>query len=225
MMSETGLATKPVRGKVVLSISITHSTFEEWFMWQLEPRALGHLPELSSQGYSRGRNSAAPFPKGTHSARWILDGWLKSSDTLCFAFLSAIVISCHYARFPSKRSYTGLQKHLPSCSLLAVPPPWASEAAASKVVLGCSAHLKPRVPSKGRMRAGTPAERLGKVQPCCFMSTFLPLCLSQGLQQKILFCSYQFKQEQWIPQARKNVTRCQQSQPGRWCMVYRLQLK
>lgn len=87
------------------------------------------------------------------------------------------------------------------------------------------AHLQPRLLSYWRMWAAVPAERLGKVQPCCFMSTFLPLCLSQGLRQKIPFCSYQFKQEQWIPQARKNVTRCQQSQPGRWCMVYRLQFK
>lgn len=33
------------------------------------------------------------------------------------------------------------------------------------------------------------------------------------------FFPYQFKGEQWIPQAHKNVTRCQKRQPGRWCMA------
>lgn len=116
----------------------------------------------------------------------------------------------------------------PKASVTRLPPRSATtpgHACGQRQAAQHAAHLKPQLPSQGRMRAAAPAERLGKVQPCCFMSTFLPLCLSQGLRQKILFCSYQFKQEQWIPQARKNVTRCQQSQPGRWCMVYRLQLK
>lgn len=114
-MSVTALAAKHARGRVMLSISITRSTFRGWFMWQLEPKASGCLPELNIPGHNRGRRiRVAPFPKGTHAARWILEGWLKSSDTPHFAFLSVTVISCHYARFPLTCSY-----------------PWATKASVS----------------------------------------------------------------------------------------------
>lgn len=131
-MSVTALAAKHARGRVMLSISITRSTFRGWFMWQLEPRASGCLPELNIPGHNRGRRiRVAPFPKGTHAARWILEGWLKSSDTPHFAFLSVTVISCHYERFPSTCSHPGPRKHQSPCSLLALPPPWAMLAGSS----------------------------------------------------------------------------------------------
>ena len=70
----------------------------------------------------RKRIRVTPFPKGTHAQRWILEGWLKSSNTPCSMFPLVIIISCHYARPPSKPSYPGPQRHLRPCSLLALPP-------------------------------------------------------------------------------------------------------
>lgn len=129
-MCATVFVTKPISGKVMISICIPCSTFKEWFTWT---RALGHLPQTSIRGYSGGRRvSVAPFPKGIRTVRWILDGWIKSSDNLHLMFLLEITISCHCVRFPSKWSYPKPQKHLLPCFLLALSPTWATLAGSSK---------------------------------------------------------------------------------------------
>lgn len=72
--------------------------------------------------------------------------------------------------------------------------------------------------------ADAKAALLGKAQPCCSTSTFHPLRLSQGLSEKTFFLFFYFffffvlissnKNNEFLKPC-KNVTRCQQSQPGR----------
>lgn len=217
-MSIKALATKSVRGKAVLSISVTQSKFISPLSLELWAASLEHS---RTQQRKQDRCSSSP-QKHTCNAgtfRGLAQTQPHSTSHTPHSDCSLILREIPFRAI--------LSWFLGASIALLTPLPTTSlgPAVGQQQIKGQSAHLQPGLPSNWRMRAAALAERLGKVQPCCFMSTFLPLCLSQGLRQKILFCSYQFKQEQWIPQARKNVTRCQQSQPGRWCMVYRLQLK
>lgn len=105
------------------------------------------------------------------------------SNTLCYTFILAIMTSCSYERFSLKGSYPRAI-FLGSSSLESYPRATLLGSSSKEMVLITP---PPGLPSQGRMQAASWAERLGKVQPCCFMSTFLPLCLSQGLGRKSFF--------------------------------------
>lgn len=147
LWSVTTLVTKLLKSKVMLSISITLPRSGSCNSWNQ-----GYFPELIIQGHSRiGRIRVAPFPKGTHTARWILEGCLKSNNTLHFMFLLVIMISCHYTRLPSKWSYPG--PCLLPCSLLILPPAWAMLVGSSK--------------QSGALHTSSPGSQLGKNAGCC----------------------------------------------------------